>query len=186
MRKLATVIITLFSLSLPAEAQDKLPDRANKFSFGFHLNNYQQDFGLGLNVTSPYIASGWVAFRGRANMQFHQHLDTENSTTWSPYGSFQLGVIGVGGVAGGFARFYGEGGLMLILPNADFSSSSTEIGGYGLFGFEFFMATDPAVPVSYFIELGGVGAGATADKIPGNPIYSNGFLISVGFRGYLK
>jgi hypothetical protein len=48
------------------------------------------------------------------------------------------------------------------------------------------MATNPAVPVSYFIELGGIGVGANADKVPGKPIYSNGFLISVGVRGYIK
>jgi hypothetical protein len=47
------------------------------------------------------------------------------------------------------------------------------------------MSSHPDVPVSYFIELGGVGTGANADKVTGNPIYSNGFLISVGFRGYI-
>ena len=36
--------------------------------------------------------------------------------------------------------------------------------------------------INYFIELGGVGTGAKADKIAFKPIYSNGFLIDVGFR----
>ena len=119
-------------------------------------------------------------------MQYYQYLNSEKETTWSPYGTYQLGVIGVGGMAGGFARFYGEGGVVLITPSSDFSNSSTEIGGYGLFGFEFFMSSDPDVPVSYFIELGGIGSGAKADKVFGSPIYSNGFLISVGFRVYVK
>lgn len=119
-------------------------------------------------------------------MQFLQHLNSDNETTWSPYGSYQLGFVAVGGAAGGFARFYAEGGILLITPSSEFSSSSTEIGGYGLFGFEFFMGSAPDVPVSYFIEPGGIGTGATADKVPGKPIYSNGFSISVGVRGYFK
>jgi hypothetical protein len=186
MKKIFIFTIAMLLINGHSFAGDKLPERANKFSFGFQLNSYQNDFGLGIQLTSPYFAQGAVAIRGRANMQFYQYLNNDNKTTWSPYGTYQLGVIGVGGTAGGFARFYGEGGIVLITPSSDFSSLSTEIGGYGLFGFEFFMSSDPKVPVSYFIELGGIGTGATADKVAGSPIYSNGFLISVGFRGYLK
>lgn len=186
MKKILIVTFCILLISNNGIAGDELPERANKFSFGFQLNSYQNDFGLGLQLTSPYFAHGGIAVRGRANMQFYQYLNSDNETTWSPYGTYQLGIIGVGGRAGGFARFYGEGGVVLITPSSDFSSSSTEIGGYGLFGFEFFMSSDPKVPVSYFIELGGIGTGAKADKVAGSPIYSNGFLISVGFRGYLK
>ena len=56
------------------------------------------------------------------------------------------------------------------------------LGGYGLLGFEFY----PHRKGCYFIELGGVGTGATADKIPSSPIYSNGFLISTGIRFHLR
>jgi len=52
------------------------------------------------------------------------------------------------------------------------------LGGYGLFGFEFKIAPRFA----YFIELGAVGTGATADKIESKPVYSNGFLTSVGLK----
>ena len=117
---------------------------------------------------------------------FNQHPDDDNTTTWSPYGNYSLGFLGVGGVAGGFVRLYGEGGILLVTPPGAISTSSVEIGGYGVFGFEFFMSSHEETPVSYFIELGGVGTGATADKIPGQPIFSNGFLISVGFRGYFR
>jgi hypothetical protein len=40
--------------------------------------------------------------------------------------------------------------------------------------------------INYFIELGAVGTGAKADKLPTNPIYSNGFLMSVGFRFHVR
>ena len=36
--------------------------------------------------------------------------------------------------------------------------------------------------MNYFIEMGGVGTGAIAEKSIGKPIYSNGFLLSVGLR----
>ncbi|MEO0332135.1 MAG: hypothetical protein AAF223_10680, partial [Bacteroidota bacterium] len=77
-----------------------------------------------------------------------------------------------------FARLYGEGGIILLLPSDTFSAERTELGGYGLFGFEFYLKNN----ANYFIEIGGVGTGAQADKVPNKPIYSNGLLISTGFR----
>ena len=38
------------------------------------------------------------------------------------------------------------------------------------------------IPSTTFWGVGGVGVGGRADKIAGNPIYSNDFLINVGFR----
>lgn len=184
MKRLILSILFMF-LCVQIYAQATYPERAKHFSYGFQLLNYQQDFGIGLQLTSPFLAHGHLAFRGRANLQFNQHLNKDMETTWSPFGSYQLGVLGVGGMAGGFVRFYGEGGVIILTPPDEISTSSVEIGGYGLFGFEFFMSDDPFVPVSYFIELGGIGTGAQADKVPGKPIYSNGFLISVGVRGYI-
>jgi hypothetical protein len=187
MKNTLFVILTIFLIGNQGFAQVKLPDRANNFNFGFQINSYQNDFGLGIQLTSPYLANGYLAFRGRANMQFLQGIENgETETTWLPYQTYQLGVLGVGGKAGGFARFYGEGGVVLLSPSSSISSNSTEFGGYGLFGFEFFMSTAPETPISYFIELGGMGTGAKADQLQGSPIYSNGFTASVGFRLYLK
>jgi len=113
---------------------------------------------------------------------FHEHPDIDENgsieTTWTPYSNISFGLIGVGGEIGNFARLYGEGGFILLLPNNEFSSESNELGGYGLFGFEFYTYEH----FNYFIELGATGTGAVADKVAGNPIYSNGFLINVGFR----
>lgn len=52
--------------------------------------------------------------------------------------------------------------------------------GYGLFGFEFFISQN----FNYHIEIGGVGTGATEDKIRNKRVYSNGLLINTGFRIY--
>jgi len=103
-------------------------------------------------------------------------------TTWTPYSNFQLGIVGFGGSINNFIRLYGEGGVIGILPDSNFSSNDSEFGGYGLFGFEFFFKEAH----NYFIELGGVGTGAQANKVLTQPIYSNGFMVNVGYRYVLK
>jgi len=65
-----------------------------------------------------------------------------------------------------------------LIPNGIFSSASSQAGGYGLFGFEF----KPIDAFGFYLEVGGLGTGAKADKLPTKPIYSNGFLTNVGFR----
>ncbi len=71
-----------------------------------------------------------------------------------------------------FARFYGEGGFLLAIPNKDSNRSSLIWGGYGHFGFEFFTGTQSSL--SYFLEVGGTGSTVTL----------NGLHITVGFRLY--
>ena len=150
----------------------------SKMAIGMQLNQFQDDFGIGLNISTPYLLNESLAIRVRANLVWHQHTDQSNEGTWTPYSNISIGFIGVGGTIGDFMRLYGEGGLMYVLPSDTFSSESSEFGGYGLFGFEFFLHQHG----NYFIELGGIGIGANADKVPGSPIYSNGFLTSVGYR----
>ncbi|WP_439132332.1 hypothetical protein [Polaribacter sp.] len=181
------IILVLFPLILIGGiatgtcAQERKEINSN-WGLGFHLKQNQRDFGLGVNFTSPFFAQKQVALRVRANLLFNEHLKNVNTTTWTPYSSMSLGVLGVAGNIGEFIRLYGEGGVTMLLPSNKFSSESTVFGGYGLFGFEFFMDKSS----NYFIEIGGVGTGATADKVVGNPIYANGLLIHVGFRYVFK
>ena len=176
MKKTVLAIIAL-ALALTTYAQEKPQPFGQKMAIGFQLGQYQQDFGIGLNLTSPYFLYNSVAVRVRGNLMWHEHvLNTE--TTWTPYSNLSLGVVGVGGNIGNFMRLYGEGGVMVLMPSDDFSTQSTELGGYGLFGFEFFFNPH----FNYFIEIGGAGTGASADKLPTNPIYSNGLIIQAGFR----
>jgi len=148
--------------------------------FGFQLNQYQKDFGAGLNITSPYFANDRVAVRLRGNVLFHEHLVNEG-TTWTPYANGSLGFIGVVGYVGDI-RLYGEGGVIGLFPSDKFASDGSKFGGYGLFGFEFFFRKNG----NYFVEIGGVGTGARADKVPNKPIFSNGLIIGTGFRFHLR
>jgi len=163
----------LFSGALLAQ---EVNDR-NGFGIGFQLNEYQDDFGLGINVNSPYFLYESVTVRLRANYMYNQAV-IEGKSDWLGYGNFSLGLASGGTRIGESIRLYGEGGVIALLPPEQISSNSSEWGGYGLFGFEFFFEGNG----SYFLEVGGVGTGASADKVQTEPIYSNGLTISVGFR----
>ena len=153
---------------------------SHKFGVGFQLNQYQKDFGLGINITSPYFAGHNVALRLRGNYMFFEHVNN-GETIWTPYSNISLGILG-GSIVGDFMRLYGEGGIVCILPSSEFSSESFVIGGYGIFGFEFYIIEN----LNYFIEMGGIGTGAKADKVTNKPIYSSGFMISTGIRMQLR
>ena len=162
-------------LASQAQAQDGL---SNGFGIGGQVGQHQKDFGIGLNLTSPYFAHKKMAVRLRGNVLWNEHPNGDSEATWSSYSNLSLGFVQMVGEMGDFMRVYGEGGAIYLFPSDDFSSRSIVFGGYGLFGFEFFFDEH----MNYFIEAGGVGTGARADEIPGKPIYSNGFLINVGVR----
>jgi len=176
MKKFILVILVFVVFTTTINAQKE--SFSHGFGVGFQLGQYQQDFGLGINMVSPYFAYNRIAVRLRGNIMWNEHLDNNFETIWTTYSNLSLGMVGVAGEIGNFLRLYGEGGTILIFPSKDFSSNSIEIGGYGLFGFEFFMYSN----TNYFIEIGGVGTGAIADKVLSKPIYSNGLLLNVGFR----
>lgn len=173
-RKIGMYTIAALLVS-PAQAQDGLN---TCFGIGGQVGQHQQDFGIGLNLTSPYFANKKMAVRLRGNVLWNEHLNGASEATWSSYSNLSLGFVQSVGEMGNFMRVYGECGAIYLFPSEEFSSRSIVFGGYGLFGFEFFFDEH----MNYFIEAGGVGTGARADEIPGKPIYSNGFLINVGVR----
>jgi len=177
------IIFSVISLILLLSYSDiKAQDSklSSTIGIGIQLSQYQQDFGTGVTLTSPYFANQKLAIRARGNLMFHEHLQNEE-TTWTPYINTTLGVVGKTGNIGDSIRLYGEGGVIGLFPSDEFSSESFEFGGYGLFGFEFYMNPDS----NYFIEIGATGTGAKADRVDTQPLYSNGLIISTGFRLYL-
>ena len=173
MKKITLILTTaLLSISTFIYAQEK-----NNIGIGININQFQSDFGLGVHIISPYFANNSVAVKLGANLQWLQHIDN-NDTLWSPYSNMQLGFRGRHQIIENKLFVYGEGGTVLILPNSIFSTKQSIFGGYGLFGFEFSTSNKSG----YFIELGGMGTGAKADKIQSKPIFSNGFTASTGLR----
>lgn len=183
MRKLVLLVLVLCSLdAVMCHGQQGEGQPSARFSVGYHLNNYQADFGMGVSVTSPFIAHQKLAFRMRANWQYHQHPDiSTDASTWSGYPLFTVGVVTGHSLINNQIRVYGEGGSVALLPNHIVSNQHVIFGGYGIFGFEFYARPS----VLYFIELGGMGTGAKEDKLPGKAIYSNGFITTVGMRFHL-
>ena len=176
-----TLALLAIMLTCATEARAQHTPVNSGLGMGFHLIQNQRDFGFGLQATSPYIAGGSFALRVRSSLMFNEGL-LDTAIQWMPYYNLSIGLIGVGGKIGEHIRLYGEGGIVTLLPSDRFSSERMVVGGYGLFGFEFFMNR----MVNYFIEIGGIGTGATADKIAGRPVYSNGMSISTGFRFQLE
>jgi hypothetical protein len=151
------IFLTCALLCIQASAQ-KPHSQLDHFSAGFQLNQYQKDFGLGLQVTSPFIREV-LALRLAGNVQWLENIPPGDSlVTWTSYSNFRIGLIGKRYVLYEQISIYGEGGILVILPNSNFSSKETVVGGYGVFGFEF----NPVTSFGYFLELGGVGTGATA------------------------
>lgn len=149
--------------------------------FGMQLNQYQNDFGLGLNLSSPSFINERMAFRLRGNIMFNEHI--QNTTTVrTPYSNISLGMVGATGKVGNYIRIYGEGGMILLLPSDKFSEENLVLGGYGMLGIEFFMNRF----CNYFLETGYTTTGAKEDKIVTQPYYSNGLIISSGLRIFLK
>ena len=172
MKRWIAVAVVLTSLVSFVSADE---DRAAAASIGYSLNEYADNFGLGLELTTPFFFDS-LAFRADGTVQFSADAN------WKPWFTTRLGAVGAAPLVADFARFYGEGGVIFAFPGDALSSSFFGIGGYGHFGFEFFTGTES--PISYFLEAGGIGSGLRADKLASSPMLLNGFYLRVGFRGY--
>jgi hypothetical protein len=152
--------------------------KKDHLAIGMNINNFGKDFGIGLNVTSPAFFNSHAAVRLSGNYQWLDHPDDKGNHTWSGYTLLKGGFAGINKSLSDAITCYSEGGLALVLTDNSLSSDNVAIGGYGLLGFDFLVACN----ASYFIELGGMGIGAKADKVAWSPLIANGFLASVGFR----
>lgn len=151
----------------------------NMFSFGFQLVKLHNEFGIGTHMLTPEYKN--LRINAKINLNWLAHIDSQGNQTWT---DFLNNLVGVNYNVSITNRMilYSEGGVVFLYPSSIFSNKPFNFGGYGLFGFEFFFTDNSKRNPSYFIELGGIGTGAVANKIASNPIYANGFLISVGYR----
>lgn len=124
----------------------------NGIGVGYHIAQYQVDFGIGLNFNSPHFFNKRVGVRLKSNLMFHQGIENE-VYTWIAYGNVSLGIVGISGYVNDRIRLYGEGGVIGLILSERMSSADFLTGGYGLFGFEFLYSHFG----NYFIEIGGVG-----------------------------
>ncbi len=176
-------MLAIVSLTINSQTENKpIKPRANHFSLGYSINQFGKDFGLGLAATTPFIANS-IAFRVSENYMWCDYYDGSN-TIWRGYHNVKLGVVTTAAIINNQIRVYAEGGVLMLITDKAFSSQSYSIGGYGVFGFEFLLRKMEDAHMSYFIEMGGMGTGAVAEKLATKPILSNGFLMSTGFKIY--
>ena len=185
---LPVLVFLVFAIMLPAQASsqaaqiEKAPTSAShmsasRISLSFSLQEWSNEFGIGLQITSPWFLHEKVAARLGGFVLW------KHDVNWATFYALRLGLIGANFMANSDIRLYGEGGFLFLFPNSSFDSDLFAFGGYGHFGFEFFlpMVNIPASS-SYFIELGSNGTGA---KTNSGQSYLNGFSISTGLRVYL-
>jgi len=147
---------------------------------GFQINQFQQDFGFGVQVSSPSFWNEMALLRLKTNLVFHQHV-LQGQYEWSGYQNLSLGLAGIGGYVSENIRIYGEGGIMGLFPSSNFSNEKFLASGYGAFGTEFFSTPG----FHFFLEIGLAPTRARADLMPGKPFYHNGFYTTMGLRSYL-
>jgi len=166
-----SLIIIGLSISTPTQGQ------SSNWRIDYHLTEMSGDFGQGIMIETPSIVKDYFTIKLRGNQNYLDH-DFEGKNRWTDYYTATIGLSSTPSRVSKSIELYGEGGLMTVFPNGDFSESDPSFGGYGLFGFNFLF--DPVF--SYFIELGGVGSGSRAELSDNQRIYANGFFLQVGFK----
>lgn len=159
--------------SVHSQTQDSGP-----FRLGFHLRQLSGDFGLGLNVDLP-TPQYWPTIRLAGTWQW-QEIPDGNSFAPASYLTLRAGVASKSFQIQERIRAYGEGGLLAVLPSDELAEDNFELGGYGLFGFEFFV--EQYGGSSLFLELGASSAGNGLETRPGIPSFGAGFWVGAGFR----
>lgn len=149
----------------------------NPFQLGFKTLQIQNDFGLGVELVTPYFISDKMAFKIGYQLHWLEYLNG-SQITWKTYNSWQLGVKGRRPVLEQKLFVTAEGGALFILPNDAFSSQDSDLGIYGLLGIDW-VTTDQ---LTLFMEFGGGGSKTRANKVAASPIFSNGFISQVGLR----
>lgn len=184
---IAITSILVIMLS-PSRASGQTPNGATNtgLAVGMSVQRLQDDFGVSGFFTSPAFLNGNARFSVAGVVAWYPYgRAPSGDQEWIPYGQTRIVVESGHRVAQGPLRLYGFGGVAIAFLPQRLADNLLSVGGVGGFGFEFFMPTESvSAPVSYFIEVAGVGSGARATNLPGRPVVFNGFLIQSGVRFY--
>jgi hypothetical protein len=165
------LLTTLFMGSL--QSQDRTALRA-----GFMIQEFAGDFGLGLQLDIP-TAQHWPVI-WLAGSWLWKEIPVNNDFGEARFQTVRLGLASKSFKVDDQIRVYGEGGVKAILLNDELSTESLELGGYGLFGFEFFVREYGGSAI--FLEMGGSSVGNGIERKEGIPTLGSGFMMGAGFR----
>ena len=176
MKKIFIALITLLA------GYSALAD-GTPFSAGFGLSDAAGNFGINVQVSSPSFAHDFLILRASSQADFLSAYRNDPDIAWDVFSTHRVGIVGVGGWTKGGTRLYGEFGGLAAIPASSLSDDTVHLGIYGLFGFEFFMASEHS-PVSYYIEAGSNTLFDSAEALAGSPDYYSGFTMKTGLRYY--
>jgi hypothetical protein len=172
-----------------APTTTQTPVTKDGVAVGFALHRFQDDFGVGLVAASPTFLR-WLRVSARGGVAWYPHaVSSDGTSSWEAfyYGNLAVesGPPFLAGT-GGAVRPYGFGGPIVVVPPSALSTASVALGGVGGFGLEARFGGGPAGegPVTYFFELGGIGTGAIANKLPTRDSLASGFFLAAGIRLY--
>jgi hypothetical protein len=153
-RSILLPIILILTSGRPARAEETtLPQTlavpwtaptGQGIGIGYDNGLYGSGFGQGLRLKVPFGRNGGVTLRGIM-------VVADDPERWSAGG--RLEVYGQSPVFLNLMRLYGGGGVQMFHLFKGEHAPSTQWGGGGQFGFEFFMAPHLAL----FLEVGGNG-----------------------------
>lgn len=179
----STLVIASTHVTSFAFSQNNQPtDTSGSPSLGFELVKFQDDFGFGLQMTSPYFFSNTLGLQvSVAQNYFTDYVSpTTGHNRWEHYQTGRVGIVG-GRIVSDLFRLYSYAGALIVRPGNKLSSKDLFLGGYAKFGFEFLSAKSQ----SLFLEYGLTATNAVAEKISTKPIFVNGHYSAAGIRVYL-
>ena len=155
-------------------------------AIGMTVQRLQDDFGVSGSWSSPAFLNEKARMTASGGVAWYPNgTGASGDQEWVPFGHSRVVVESGHRVGRSPLRLYGFGGAILIFRSERLSRDVLALAGTGGFGFEFFAPSSVVnAPVSYFIEIGGVGSGARATNLPGKPILLNGFVVQAGLRFY--
>jgi hypothetical protein len=188
LRLVAAGIVVILLSAVGVRAQTPAPSEENVGpSVGMAVQRLQDDFALsGLVTSSPALFNGTARLTVGGGIAWYPYgVSASGDQDWIPFGHSRV-VIEIGHrLKDTPLRLYGFSGAMIVFRSERLASDVVAPAGIGGFGFEFFFpGPTHDGPVSYFIELGGVGGGGHATNLAGRPTVVNGFLIQSGLRFY--
>ena len=170
---------TLFAIIIQGfvYAQETGP-RFNNFSFGFSAGHYRSDLGLMVSITIP--SSAKLAARFSGGVRWSENYFVEKGEH-APYTSLQAGMVWPITIQER-VRLYSETGLNILFPHHAFSTKKSTPGAYGTIGLDFSIFSGTHYGIIYFFESGITLNSAKAERLDGQPKYSNGVTTLTGFR----
>jgi len=185
--RVISVLCVLALGAVDAGAQQQADTSANGGqALGMSVQGLHDNFALAGFWTSPVFLDGNMRVAAGGGIAwFPNGVTTAGEQEWIPFGHSRIALelgrrIGVAPF-----RLYGFGGATLVFLPERLSDDALALAGVGGFGFEFFQpSAHKDAPVSFFIEVGGVGGNARVTTQVGRPILLNGLFLQSGVRFY--